>query len=55
LELLLRRDEPILIDIVDMRSKIDAYRRAVPPMIRSEPVTIESISVPRYGAALPTG
>jgi PII-like signaling protein len=49
-ELLLRRDELILIEIVDERSQIDACLGAVQPMIRSGLVTIESISVPRHDA-----
>jgi PII-like signaling protein len=50
-ELLLTRDEPILIEVVDVPAKIDAYLAAVQPMIRSGLVTIESIRVLRYGAA----
>src|SRR5579863_3631429 len=50
-ELLLRRDQPLLIAVVDVRAKIDAYLDAVQPMIRSGLVTLESISVLRYGAA----
>jgi hypothetical protein len=50
-ELLLRRDRPILIEVVDVRAKIDVYLEAVQPMISSGLVTIESIGVLRYGAA----
>ena len=49
-ELLLSRDEPILIEVVDVRVKIDAYLAAVQPMIRSGLVTIDNITVLRYGA-----
>lgn len=50
-ELLLSRDEPILIEVVDVRAKVDAYLDAVQPMIRSGLVTVENIKVLRYGAA----
>ena len=50
-ELLLSRDLPILIEVVDVPAKIEAYHEAVRPMIRSGLVTIESIRVLRYGAA----
>jgi PII-like signaling protein len=50
-ELLLSRDEPILIEVVDSRDKIDAYLEAVEPMIQGGLVTIETIRVLRYGAA----
>ena len=50
-ELLLSRDEPILIEVVDVRAKIEAYLEAVQPMIRSGLVTIENIMVLRYGTA----
>jgi len=49
--LLLSRDDPILIEVVDVRPKIDAYLVAVEPMVRSGLVTIENIRVLRYGAA----
>jgi len=49
--LLLSRDEPILIEVVDVRAKIDTYLAAVEPMIESGLVTIENIRVLRYGAA----
>src|SRR5580658_7300130 len=41
--LLLSRDEPILIEVVDVHPKIDQYLVAVEPMIRSGLVTIENI------------
>ena len=50
-ELLLSRDAPILIEVVDVRAKVEAYLEAVQPMIRSGLVTIEDIKVLRYGAA----
>jgi uncharacterized protein len=50
-ELLLTRDKPILIEVVDVPAKVEAYLAAVQPMIRSGLVTIESIRVLRYGAA----
>lgn len=48
--LLMARDEPILIEVVDVRAKIDTYLAAVEPMIESGLVTIEDIRVLRYGA-----
>jgi uncharacterized protein len=50
-ELLLARDRPILIEVVDTREKVEAYLEAVQPMIRSGLVTLENIRVLRYGAA----
>ena len=50
-ELLLSRDLPILIEVVDSVAKVEAYHEAVRPMIRSGLVTIENITVLRYGAA----
>ncbi len=50
-ELLLARDRPILIEVVDNHDKIEAYLAAVQPMIRSGLITIENIRVLRYGAA----
>ena len=50
-DLLLSRDDPILIEVVDERAKLDAYLDAVQPMIRSGLVTIENIRVLRYGTA----
>jgi uncharacterized protein len=49
-ELLLSRDRPILIEVVDVRAKIETYLAAVEPMIQSGLVTIEDIRVLRYGA-----
>jgi PII-like signaling protein len=50
-ELLLARDRPILIEVVDNHDKIEAYLAAVQPMIRSGLITLENIRVLRYGAA----
>jgi PII-like signaling protein len=50
-DLLLSRDRPILIEIVDVPAKVEAYHAAVQPMIRSGLVTIENIKVLRYGVA----
>lgn len=50
-ELLLSRDKPILIEVVDVRAKVEAYLEAVQPMVRSGLITIENIKVLRYGAA----
>jgi hypothetical protein len=48
-QLLLSRDTPILIEVVDVRAKIEIYLAAVEPMIQSGLVTIEDIRVLRYG------
>ena len=48
--LLVRRDKPIVIEVVDTRDKIDDYLAAVGPMIGSVLITIEDIRVLRYGA-----
>jgi PII-like signaling protein len=50
-ELLLSRDSPILIEVVDVHTKIETYLAAVEPMIQSGLITIEDIKVLRYGAA----
>lgn len=50
-ELLLSRDLPIVVELVDIREKIDAYLAAVEPMIRAGLVTVQPIQVLRYGAA----
>jgi uncharacterized protein len=50
-DLLLSRDLPIVVELVDSRDKIDAYLAAVGPMIRAGLVTIQTIQVLRYGAA----
>jgi hypothetical protein len=50
-ELLLARDRPILIEVVDSREKVEAYLEVVQPMIRSGLITLENITVLRYGAA----
>ena len=50
-ELLLSRDSPVLIEVVDVHSKIENYLAAIEPMIRSGLVTIEDIKVLRYGVA----
>jgi uncharacterized protein len=51
--LLLIRDATVLIEVVDVRAKIDTYLAAIEPMIHSGLVTIEDIKVLRYGG--PTG
>jgi PII-like signaling protein len=47
--LLLIRDATVLIEVVDVRAKIETYLAAIEPMIRSGLVTIEDIKVVRYG------
>jgi PII-like signaling protein len=50
-ELLLLRDATVLIEVVDVRAKIETYLEAIEPMIKSGLVTIENIKVLRYGTA----
>ncbi len=50
-ELLLSRDLPILIEVVDSVAKVEAYHEAVRPMVRSGLVTLENIRVLHYGTA----
>lgn len=51
IELVLSHDLPIVIEIVDERSKIDAFLPLTQAMIGSGLVTIEPVTVLRYGAA----
>jgi PII-like signaling protein len=50
-ELLLARDRPIVVEVVDYHDKVEAYRAAVDRMVGSGLVTLETIRVLRYGAA----
>ena len=54
IELVLSHDLPIVIEIVDERSKIDAFLPEVQGMIGSGLVTLEPVTVLRYGAATNT-
>jgi uncharacterized protein len=54
IELVLSHDLPILIEIVDSRDKIDAFLAVVQPMIGSGLVTIEPVTVLRYGMTIET-
>ena len=51
IELVLSHDLPIIIDIVDERQRVDEFLAAVQPMIGSGLVTVEPVTVVRYGAA----
>jgi PII-like signaling protein len=50
IELVLSHDLPIVIEIVDERSKIDGFLAVVQAMIGSGLVTVEPVTVLRYGA-----
>jgi PII-like signaling protein len=51
IELVLSHDLPIVIEIVDSRDKIDGFLPALQAMIGTGLVTIEPVTVLRYGAA----
>ena len=51
IELVLSHDLPIVIDIVDEQQRVDEFLAAVQPMIGSGLVTVEPVTVVRYGAA----
>jgi hypothetical protein len=51
IELVLSHDLPIVVEIVDERSKIDQFLPVVQEMIGTGLVTIEPVTVLRYGAA----
>jgi hypothetical protein len=48
-ELLLSRDLPVIVEIVDSRDMVSQYLDAVQPMIRSGLITLDTIQVLRYG------
>ena len=50
IELVLSHDLPILIEIVDTRDKIDGFLPVAQAMIGTGLVTIEPVTVLRYGA-----
>jgi len=50
IELILSHDLPIVIDIVDMQERIDAFLPVVQDMVGTGLVTIEPVRVLRYGA-----
>jgi uncharacterized protein len=54
IELVLSHDLPILVEIVDERAKIDGFLPVVQAMIGTGLVTIEPVTVLRYGAATST-
>jgi uncharacterized protein len=54
IELVLSHDLPIVIEIVDERGRIDAFLPELQEMIGSGLVTIEPVTVLRYGAATQT-
>ena len=54
IELVLSHDLPIVIEIVDARDKIDAFLPIVQAMIGTGLVTMEPVTVLRYGAATST-
>jgi PII-like signaling protein len=54
IESVLSHDLPILVEIVDERGKIDGFLPVVQAMIGTGLVTIEPVTVLRYGAATST-
>jgi len=50
-ELILSRDLPIVVEVVDSRDRIEQYYQAVEPMLRAGLATIETITVLRHGGA----
>jgi uncharacterized protein len=52
IELVLSHDLPVVIEIIDERAKIDAFLPLLQRMIGTGLVTIETVTVLRYGAAI---
>jgi uncharacterized protein len=50
IELVLAHDLPIVVEIVDTAAKIDGFLQLVQPMIETGLVTMEPVTVLRYGA-----
>lgn len=48
-ELILSRDLPVVVEVIDSREQIDRYRAAIEPMLRGGLVTVEPVEVLRYG------
>ncbi len=48
--LILSRDLPIVVELVDSRDRLDSFLAAVEPMLGAGLVTLEPIQVLRYGA-----
>src|SRR5689334_5020929 len=49
IELILARDRPVVIEIVDAREKLDAYIAAVEPMLPAALATLEPVTLLRFG------
>lgn len=49
-ELVLARDRPVAVEIVDAREKLDVYVAAVEPMLRSALATVEPATILHFGA-----
>jgi uncharacterized protein len=47
--LVLSQDRPIVVEVVDVRDKIDTYVAAIDPMVPAGLITVETIEVVRYG------
>ena len=54
IELVLSHDLPIVVEIVDERDRIDAFLPVVQAMIGTGLVTVEPVTVLRYGATATT-
>ena len=48
--MVLSRDRPMVVEIVDSRDKIDSYLAAIEPIVPGRLITIETVQVMRYGA-----
>lgn len=47
--LVLSRDRPLVVEIVDTRDKIDSYLAAIEPIVPGRLITIETVQILRYG------
>jgi len=47
--MVLSRDRPMVVEIVDTRDKIDSYLAAIEPIVPGQLITIETVQVVRYG------
>ena len=49
IELILARDRPVVVELVDRRERLDAYIAAVEPMLPAVNATIEPVTLLRFG------
>lgn len=48
--MVLSRDRPMVVEIVDAPDKIDSYLAAIEPIVPGQLITIETVRVVRYGS-----